>query len=70
MSEEAQGTFVLPTPVAVQRYLQMKVESIINTEPPNPSADNHFWSSSRYGPITGMVAERTAPRFPGKDAGR
>lgn len=31
MSEE-QGKFVLPTPVAVQRYQQMKVESILNTE--------------------------------------
>ncbi len=32
------------------------LESIISTEPPNPSADSHFCSSSRYGPITGIVA--------------
>jgi hypothetical protein len=31
-------------------------ESIINTEPPKPSDDSHFCSSSRYGPITGIVA--------------
>ena len=31
-------------------------ESIINTEPPKPSAASHFCSSSRYGPITGIVA--------------
>ena len=31
MSEESQGTFVLPTSIAVHRYQQMKVESIINT---------------------------------------
>ncbi len=32
------------------------LDSIIRTEPPKPSADSHFWSSSRYGPMTGMVA--------------
>ncbi len=34
MSEESNDTpkFVLPTSVAVERYLQMKVESILNTE--------------------------------------
>ena len=31
-------------------------DSIISTEPPNPSAASHFCSSSRYGPITGIVA--------------
>jgi hypothetical protein len=31
-------------------------ESIISTEPPKPSLDSHFWSSSRYGPMTGIVA--------------
>jgi hypothetical protein len=32
------------------------LESIISTEPPKPSAASHFCSSSRYGPITGIVA--------------
>ena len=32
------------------------LDSIISTEPPKPSAASHFCSSSRYGPITGIVA--------------
>ena len=31
-------------------------DSIISTDPPKPSAASHFCSSSRYGPITGIVA--------------
>ena len=31
-------------------------DSIMSTDPPNPSPDSHFCSSSRYGPITGIVA--------------
>ena len=31
-------------------------DSIISTAPPKPSVDSHFCSSSRYGPITGIVA--------------
>ena len=31
-------------------------DSIISTEPPKPSLASHFCSSSRYGPITGIVA--------------
>ncbi len=32
------------------------LDSIISTEPPKPSAASHFCSSSRYGPMTGIVA--------------
>jgi hypothetical protein len=30
-------------------------DSIISTDPPKPSPESHFCSSSRYGPITGIV---------------
>ena len=30
------------------------MESIISTEPPNPSAVSHSWRSARYGAMTGM----------------
>ena len=32
------------------------LDSIISTDPPKPSPDSHFCSSSRYGPMTGIVA--------------